>query len=320
MKRVLKVEDWFHPDGFPISVVRREPQGAFEPHAHEFAELVIVMGGTCLHVSGQESWELTAGDVFVINADREHEYRDLENLRLVNILYQPGQLKMRLLDLASVAGYHALFTLEPSRKTRQPTRGRMHLNSRELVQALELVDQLHGELEAREPGFGFMANATFMQLIGQLSRFYGSNPSPDGKALLRVGEALSHLERNIHNEVNLRNWPVLRTCPREVFFGSSGLPPVTHHWHGCSANGSTAPACCCATPTSRSLRSPSISVSTTVTISPASSRNPPGFLQENTARGEAQLSPWKTALIVTLPSFPATVSREIRVTPLFVAS
>ena len=230
MKRVLKVEDWFHPDGFPISVVRREPQGAFEPHAHEFAELVIVMGGTCLHVSGQESWELTAGDVFVINADREHEYRDLENLRLVNILYQPGQLKMRLLDLASVAGYHALFTLEPSRKTRQPTRGRMHLNSRELVQALELVDQLHGELEAREPGFGFMANATFMQLIGQLSRFYGSNPSPDGKALLRVGEALSHLERNIHNEVNLEELAsIANMSPRSflrVFRSATGNSPL----------------------------------------------------------------------------------------------
>jgi len=203
MKRVLKIEDWFHPDGFPISVERREPQGAFDPHAHEFTELVIVIGGKCLHVSGSDSWELTAGDVFVINADREHEYRNLENLKLVNILFQPDQLKMRLLDLASVAGYHALFTLEPSRKPRQPARSRMHLGSRELSQVLELADRLEAELAAREPGFGFMANATFMQLIGQLSRFYGNNPSPDGKALLRVGEAISHLERNIHNEVNL---------------------------------------------------------------------------------------------------------------------
>jgi len=203
MKRVLKIEDWFHPDGFPISVERREPQGAFDPHAHEFTELVIVIGGKCLHVSGSDSWELTAGDVFVINADREHEYRNLENLKLVNILFQPDQLKMRLLDLASVAGYHALFTLEPSRKPRQPARSRMHLGSRELSQVLELADRLEAELAAREPGFGFMANATFMQLIGQLSRLYGNNPSPDGKALLRVGEAISHLERNIHNEVNL---------------------------------------------------------------------------------------------------------------------
>ena len=106
----------------------------------------------------------------------------------------------------------------------------MHLNSRELVQALELVDQLHGELEAREPGFGFMANATFMQLIGQLSRFYGSNPSPDGKALLRVGEALSHLERNIHNEVNLEELAsIANMSPRSflrVFRSATGNSPL----------------------------------------------------------------------------------------------
>ena len=230
MKRVLKIEDWFHPDGFPISVERREPQGAFDPHAHEFAELVIVIGGKCLHVSGQEAWELSVGDVFIINADREHEYRDLENLRLVNILYQPDQLKMRLLDMTSVAGYHALFTLEPSLKSRQTASGRMHLNSRELAQVIELVDRLQNELEVREPGFGFMANATFMQLIGQLSRLYGSNPSTDGTALLRVGEALSHLERNIHNEVNLDELASIANMSSRsflrVFRSATGTSPL----------------------------------------------------------------------------------------------
>ncbi len=203
MKRILKVHDWFHPDGFPISVERREPQESFEPHAHEFAELVIVTGGKCLHVTGNDSWELTAGDVFVIAGPREHEYRDLDDLRLVNILYQPNQLKMGLQDLSSVAGYHALFTLEPARRNRQASKGRLRLNGRELAQVTGLVDRLEGELDAREPGFGFMATACFMQIIGMLSRCYGKTHSPDGRALLRIGEALSHLERNIHHEVNL---------------------------------------------------------------------------------------------------------------------
>jgi AraC-like DNA-binding protein len=231
MKRVLKIEEWFHPDGFPISVERREPQDEFGPHGHEFAELVLVIGGKCLQVSGNDSWELTAGDVFVINADREHEYRHLEDLKLVNILFQPDQLKMGLLDLASVAGYHALFTLEPSRKARQPSRSRMHLGSRELAQVLELADRLEAELESREPGFGFMANATFMQMIGMLSRLYGSNPSPDGKALLRVGEAISHLERNIHsNDINLDELAsIAHMSPRSflrVFRSATGTSPL----------------------------------------------------------------------------------------------
>jgi AraC-like DNA-binding protein/mannose-6-phosphate isomerase-like protein (cupin superfamily) len=230
VKRILKINEWFHPDGFPISIERREPQEEFEPHAHEFAELVIVMGGKGLHVTGNDSWELSAGDVFVIAGPREHEYRDLRDLRLVNILYQPKQLKMRLLDLPSVAGYHALFTLEPHHRQRQPNRGRLRLSGKELAGITGLVERLEGELRAREPGFGFMATAAFMQIIGLLSRCYGRSPSTDGRAMLRVGEALSHLERNIHNEVNLEELAKIAHMSRRsflrVFQSATGTSPL----------------------------------------------------------------------------------------------
>ena len=229
MKRVLKIDEWFHPDGFPISIERREPQEAFESHAHEFAELVVVTGGKGLHVTGGDTWELTAGDVFVIAGPHEHEYQDLRELRLVNILYQPNQLKMRLLDLPAAPGYHALFTLEPTRR-RQSATGRLHLSGKELAQIIELVDRLEGELKGREPGFGFMATAVFMQIIGLLSRYFGRRPSPDGRALLRIGEALSYLERNIQHEVKLDKLASIAHMSRRsflrVFQSATGTAPL----------------------------------------------------------------------------------------------
>lgn len=230
MKRILKTDDWFHPDGFPISIERREPQEEFGTHSHEFAELVIVTGGKGLHVTGNDSWELSAGDVFVISGSREHEYRDLRDLRLVNILYQPNQLKMRLMDLVSVPGYHALFTLEPHRRSRQPTKSRLHLTSNELTRIIGWVDRLEAELKAREPGFGFMATAVFMQIIGRLSRAYGRSPSPDNRALLRVGEALSHLEQHIQQDVDLEELARIAHMSRRsflrVFQSATGTSPL----------------------------------------------------------------------------------------------
>lgn len=231
MKRVLKIDDWFHADGFPISIERREPQEDFGPHSHEFDELVLVLGGRGLHRIGTESWELSAGDVFVVSGPREHEYRDLQKLRLVNILYQPAQLRLRLLDMASVAGYHALFTLEPRRNPRQNHAGRLRLNPRDLAQAVEWTDRLERELRQREPGFGFMATATFMILVGFLSRCYGSRPAADDQALLRLGEALSHLERNIQQEVNLDELASIAHMSRRsfqrVFQAAMGVSPLT---------------------------------------------------------------------------------------------
>ena len=37
----LKRKDWFHADGFPIAVERREPQEPFGLHSHEFTEIVM---------------------------------------------------------------------------------------------------------------------------------------------------------------------------------------------------------------------------------------------------------------------------------------
>ena len=72
--QILKNEDWFHEDGFPIAVERRDPQEAFGIHTHEFSEIVVVTGGEGLHVTGEDSWPLTTGDVFVIGGSRPHDY------------------------------------------------------------------------------------------------------------------------------------------------------------------------------------------------------------------------------------------------------
>jgi quercetin dioxygenase-like cupin family protein len=110
----LKTRDWFHCDGFPITVERREPQKPFGAHSHEFAELVIVTGGTGLHVVGRHSWKLVTGDIFVIGGPYVHEYQGLANLKLINILFQPLRINFPTSDLAAVPGYHVLFNLEPA--------------------------------------------------------------------------------------------------------------------------------------------------------------------------------------------------------------
>jgi len=134
------------------------------------------------------------------------------------------------LDLPSVAGYHALFTLPAARSNRQPLKGRLYLNAKELAPIIELTDRLEYELKTREPGFGFMATSMFMQIIGQLSRYYGNSPSPDGKALFRIGEALSHLERNIHSEVNLEELANIAHMSQRsflrVFHSATGSSPT----------------------------------------------------------------------------------------------
>ena len=232
MTLTLRAKDWFHPDGFPLAVERREPQEPFGLHAHDFCEVVVVTGGRGTHRIGREAWVLSAGDVFVVKGREAHEYRDLEDLSLINILYQPDRLKWDLGDLLSLPGYHALFTLEPQWRKRHQFNSRLHLTPAEVGHACGLIDQLDAELAARTAGFGFMATAVFMQLVGYVSRAYGRSRSPDSQALLRIASAITHLETHYAEEIELDDLAGMAHMSKRSFLrtfqAATGESPIAY--------------------------------------------------------------------------------------------
>jgi hypothetical protein len=139
LKRLTKA-DWFHADGFPIVIERRDPQEPFGLHCHEFSEIVIITGGTGSHITGEESYPLRAGDTFVISGDRPHDYVNIDRLALINVLFDPNNLPLATGDLQSMQGYHALFTLEPAWRKRHEFESRLQLSTKELIEVTRLVD------------------------------------------------------------------------------------------------------------------------------------------------------------------------------------
>jgi AraC-like DNA-binding protein len=232
MIRTLRKEDWFHPDGFPIVVARRDPQEPFGVHTHEFSEIVLITGGTGLHVTGRDSWLLSSGDVFIIGGSRPHDYRDMNGLRLINILFDPADLRMDLLDLPALPGYHALLTLEPAWRRRHQFRSRLRLAPKDLGFVIGLVDRLEEELADRRPGFRFLATALFMELVGFLSRCYSRSKDPDSRALLRIAEAISYLETHFEEPIGLEDLARIAHQSRRnfvrAFHAAMGSSPIAY--------------------------------------------------------------------------------------------
>jgi AraC-like DNA-binding protein len=232
MPRLLRAKDWFHPDGFPLAVERREPQEPFGLHGHDFSEVVVVTGGRGTHRIGREAWPLSAGDVFVVKGREAHEYVDPQELSLINVLYRPERLTWDLIDLVSLPGYHALFTLEPQWRRRHQFNSRLHLPPAEIAHAVGLIDQLDAELKARAPGFGFLATALFMQLVGMLSRSYGRSPNPDSQALLRIAAAITHLETHYGDPVQLDDLAAIAHMSKRSFLrtfqAATGQSPIAY--------------------------------------------------------------------------------------------
>ncbi|WP_146458491.1 helix-turn-helix domain-containing protein [Rubripirellula tenax] len=230
--QVLKKEDWFHKDGFPIVVERRDPQEPFGLHSHEFSEIVIITGGHGVHITGEDSYEVTTGDTFVIGGARPHDYLNMDQLRLINILFDADDLPMGMGDLQSLPGYHALFTLEPAWRKRHMFSSRLQLSPLDLVAAMRLVDQLDAELTERDPGFGVMATTALLQLATFLSRCYSKSRSPQSKSLLRVADAISHIERHYADPITLDELIDISGMSRRNFLrtfeSTMGCPPIKY--------------------------------------------------------------------------------------------
>ncbi len=235
MIKNLKKESFFAPGTAPIVIARREPQPQFPRHRHQFAELVIVTAGTGLHCIKSEEYPVGAGDVFVINDNSPHEYKEMKDLGLINILYDSNELGMKNWDVRALPGYHAMFTFEPTYRRKHKFESRLRLSIQELSHVKSIVESLEKELEKQEPGFRLMARSTFAQLVCYLSRCYGQSREESSRALLRIGKAISHIEENINQDIDLDALAKIAHMSRRnftrAFRNAMGRSPIEHLIH-----------------------------------------------------------------------------------------
>jgi len=194
---------FFQDDGYPIVVERREPQPPFPLHRHKFAELVIITAGSGLHAIRKEEYPVSAGDVFVITDNAPHEYRNMNALELINIMYDPILLDMESWDVRSLPGYRALFKLEPAYRRRHKFASRLRLNIENLAAVIAMIDRLDDELIRRQPGFQLMGLSRFMEMVVFLSRCYGNLRATSSLLLMRIAESITHIEQHFTENISL---------------------------------------------------------------------------------------------------------------------
>lgn len=236
IKNHLTGSDVFDDISFPLTILRRSPQIPFPKHTHDFTELVIIYGGSGIHFTDNEEYDVTAGDVFVLNGDRAHGYKNLENLQLVNIVFRKEILFFQggsFMDLESISGFHALFTWEPRLRSEHHFQSRLHLKSAELYRATDFASKLETELAGREPGYQAMALSLFISLCGFLSRQYDCGSSPVMKELSRISGILNYMEKNTERSINTAEL-VLQAGMSEstllrLFNRTTGFSPLEYH-------------------------------------------------------------------------------------------
>ena len=203
-QRRLDSKVMFEFTRMPLRVMRVPSHGAYTvQHSHDFNELVIIVDGHGKHAVGPESYRLEAGDVFVILKDTSHGYPETENLSLINILFDPEQLRIPQSDVADLPGYHALFAVEPHLRSQGRFRNHFRLAPEELVEVSEIVSELEEELVERRGAYRFMAIGHLMMLIGFLARSYSDVKLSHTKPVAQISRLLSYLNANYAQPLNV---------------------------------------------------------------------------------------------------------------------
>jgi len=220
-----------YPD-FPLGINFNRFHPDYPEHTHEFSELVLVKNGTGTNIVNGVSYSLSAGDVFVIPPGRVHEYRETGRLGCYNIYFDNKRLDLKRWDAGLLAGYHALFLIEPVYRQKGDFNSRLKLNQEQLIRIWNLAELLEQELEGGQPGFRLMAMSRFMEMVCQLSRYYGESTGKNSLKVLRVAEAISHMEAHFTEQVSIENLARMAHMSsrnfHRVFLNATGKTPAAY--------------------------------------------------------------------------------------------
>lgn len=196
--------NYFSGSGLRIAALRVRSAGdhrASHPHDlteiehnHDFMELVIMVRGRAQQRLEGEDYAVSSGDVYILPSRSRHYFYDINDMELINILFDPARVPLPLAELRKITGYSALFLLEPHYRRRHKFSSRLRLRPEALAEARRIGEEMIDETRRRQPGADAMLLSKLISLIVLLARQYGKNPTVKGRELLRIGSVLGRME------------------------------------------------------------------------------------------------------------------------------
>ena len=188
----LSAAEYLDPDGLPLRLIRREPEGEFPLHRHEFSELVVVFGGSGTHLAFGGAHLLSPGDVFLIgDPGPPHGFSDTRKLALYNILFDRKKLGEALPPQAYPA-FAELGRLELVPGGGTP----LHLDAAELERVLEILRGIEqGQSHAQSHTAVALVSRFILLLVelARIRRLRELRPGARSFGARRGGEKLAEL-------------------------------------------------------------------------------------------------------------------------------
>jgi AraC-like DNA-binding protein len=217
MLRILKTQEFFTESSLPLSVFECSHYANDERrHTHEFCELVIVKSGRALHTTDVSQYEIKSGDVFIIPKGSFHKYTEVNDLFLINVLYDPVSLPLPVMDMNDFVFFNIMFRKKKDfRKSDLDLL--LSLNQTQLEEIIKLSTNISDQRNPYEPGTQFGSLAAFMRMIVLLSKWHYKEQDTHGH-YYTVGKVLEYLNKHYLERVDMDKLARLSAMSRRTMF------------------------------------------------------------------------------------------------------
>ncbi len=203
---------YFEDEEFPLNICRIERKENIThefdltevEHFHDFNELVFIIKGKGIQVIEQHEYLVSAGDVFVLQGNQKHYFKDPSGIEIVNVMFTTNK-KYKLISDAvrKLEGYNALFILESQYRALHHFKNKLHLDRSEMAKLEFILNSMILELNNKLDGYKSLMANKLEELIILLSRHYSSLEATEAKALVRIGKVIDYLENNSSDKIYL---------------------------------------------------------------------------------------------------------------------
>lgn len=174
-------------------------------HYHaDFYELLIVLDGTAKQRVNHQDYYIKRGDVFVFEEGVSHNFTDVHDLHICNIMFQPAALADQYHDLGQILGYHNLFIIEPYLSQNDKYQQFLKLDFTQFDEVSRMIRAMHEEYHADRPGRHTMVMAYFQMLVIYLARCCSERRwDGEDKTSMQIARSVSCMEKNFKNNFSV---------------------------------------------------------------------------------------------------------------------
>jgi AraC-like DNA-binding protein len=199
--------EWFTKDEqFPFFIQYGEHHEDLSLHKHiDFFELVIVLNGNATHIVNSHHSFIKKGNVFVINNETFHAYKDPHDFKICNIMFRPEILQSVGPDLRTSIGFQSLFVLEPFCRSIHSFNSNLSLSIPSLEYISSVISVMTDEYTSKRRGYQTLLTSKLMELIVLLSRQHESQERGADSYLRHLANAVSYMEDHYLEPLTLEN-------------------------------------------------------------------------------------------------------------------